>query len=427
MNLFTKRVGLLLSAVVGVGAIAALSIGASFSLFSATSPGVSTTFTAGTIALDGQTASSCPVAGNLEPGDSGSCSFQVNYGGTLPAYIGAVATVTGVLAPELTLSINGAGQPSGNPTVIGSSTGNAFNGADGAGPYTATVDYTFSINADSSYQGQTGVVTVTFYAVQCSNNWAGGPAANEQCAGPGPANWATSASVLYNSRIDYSTYQYSLCYYCIQMGEFGNEISLANGGGALSDVVVDMANFDTTAGTMDITLDIYNPGSGGLPGSLIAQDEQSFSVPAAPNGGYGSQYCTTGDGASDPTCGIANFSITFNHWGNYAPVSLPGTVVYGIQYNDPSNSVDGGVNVQLSSESGPSQVSVGADTFNGYVFTSLASSAAGNGYDYGYNDVGPGEVTCSTVSTTFTQYSTATCNGGKQGLAPYVPAVEFDS
>lgn len=420
MNLFTKRVGLLLSAVVGVGAIAALSIGASFSLFSATSPGVSTTFTAGTIALDGQTASSCPVAGNLEPGDSGSCSFQVNYGGTLPAYIGAVATVTGVLAPELTLSINGAGQPSGNPTVIGSSTGNAFNGADGAGPYTATVDYTFSINADSSYQGQTGVVTVTFYAVQCSNNWAGGPAANEQCARPGPANWATSASVLYNSRIDYSTYQASQCFYCVQMGEFGNEINLANGGGVLSNVVVDMANFNPVSGSMYITLNIYNPSMG-----LLASDTQSFSVPAGPNGGYGSTYCTTGAGASDPTCGIANFSITFNDWGAYSPVTLPGTVIYGIEYNDAQNAVNGGVNVQLATEAGPDQVSVGADTNPSYLFASLAGSGGA---------AGPGEITCQTMNTTFAQYNSAAgTNAGSPlpgnacGDSPYVPAVQFNS
>ncbi len=428
MHLFTKRFALVFTGVVGVGAIAALTIGASFSLFSATSPGTSTTFTAGTVTLNTPQSASCPTATNLEPGDTGSCAFTVNYGGSLPAYIGAEATVSGILSSQLSLSINGTTQTSANPVVIGSSVGNAFNGADGAGPYTATVDYTLSSSADNSYQGQTAVVTVTFYAVQCSNNWADGAAANEQCAAPGPASWANSPGVLYNSRIDSSTYQASLCFYCIQMGEFGNEISLANGGGVLNNVVVDMANFDVNpAGSMDITLNIYNPGTGGLPGTLIATDEQSFSVPAAPNGGYGSAYCTTGAGAGDPTCGIANFNITFSDWGSYAPVTLPGTVIFGIQYNDAQNSVDGGVNVQLSSEFGPSQISVGADTDNGYVFTSLASSADGNGYDHAYNDVGPGEVTCSAVSTTFAQYPTATCDGGNEGLAPYIPAVQFNS
>lgn len=428
MHLFTKRFALVFTGVVGVGAIAALTIGASFSLFSATSPGTSTTFTAGTVSLNNQQSASCPTASNLEPGDSGSCAFTVNYGGSLPAYIGAEATASGVLTSQLSLSINGTAQTSTNPVVIGSSVGNAFNGADGPGPYTATVDYTLLSSADNSYQGQSAVVTVTFYAVQCSNNLAGdAAAANEQCGVAGPASWANSPGVLYNSRIDYSAYQASLCFYCIQMGEFGNEINLANGGGTLSNVVVDMANFDTTsAGSMDITLNIYNPGTGGVPGSLIATDEQSFGVPPAPHGGYGSAYCTTGGGAGDPTCGIANFSITFNNWGSYAPVTLPGTVIFGIQYNDAQNGLDGGVNVQLSSETGPSQISVGADTDNGYVFTSLASIAE-NGYNNTGGDVGPGEVTCSAVSTNFAQYPTATCDSGNEGLAPYIPAVQFNS
>jgi hypothetical protein len=38
-------------------------------------------------------------------------------------------------------------------------------------------------------------------------------------------------------------------------------------------------------------------------------------------------YCTT-TGASDPTCGIANFNITFNFASQN--LTLPGTIVYGI-------------------------------------------------------------------------------------------------
>ncbi len=49
MNLFTKRLGLVLAGVVGVGAIASLAIGASFALFTASGPAQSQTFAAGTV------------------------------------------------------------------------------------------------------------------------------------------------------------------------------------------------------------------------------------------------------------------------------------------------------------------------------------------------------------------------------------------
>src|SRR5580698_4780609 len=56
---------------------------------------------------------------------------------------------------------------------------------------------------------------------------------------------------MYNSTIDPTAYQASQCFYCVQMGEFGNQINLAGGGGPLSDVVVAMANFNNTPGTTD--------------------------------------------------------------------------------------------------------------------------------------------------------------------------------
>ena len=230
---------------------------------------------------------------------------------------------------------------------------------------------------------------------------------------------------IYNSRIDAAAYQYSQCFYCVQMGEFGNKITFAgDAGGPLNDVTVDMANFGATSGPMNITFNIWAPNGTGL-GALLATDEQTFNVPAAPDGGNGSVYCQSGPGASNPYCGIGNFSITFNFASQ--DVTLPATVVYGIQYNDVQNGVNGGVNVQLANET--TNVSVGTDADPGNLFADLASSAGGNGYDYAYNDVGPGEVTCSTVNTTFSEYSTASCDGGLQGYGTpaYVPAVEFNS
>src|ERR1039458_7596864 len=107
MNLFTKRSGLLLSAVVGVGAIAALSIGASFSLFTSTATGTPQTFAAGSGNLHSPTTENCTAnVTTMEPGDTATCSFQVDYNGTLPAYIGAEASGTGALTSELSFTIN---------------------------------------------------------------------------------------------------------------------------------------------------------------------------------------------------------------------------------------------------------------------------------------------------------------------------------
>jgi len=224
---------------------------------------------------------------------------------------------------------------------------------------------------------------------------------------------------MYNSTIDPTAYQASQCFYCVQMGEFGNQINLAGGGGPLSDVVVAMANFNNTPGTTDITLNIYNPGTGnsGPPGSLIASDKQTFNIPATSTG-----YDPT---PTNPAAGIDNFNIVFNFASQ--DITLPSSVVYSIQYNDAQNSVNSGLNVQLVNES--SQISVGSDANPGYLFASLASTANGDGWDATYNDVGPGEITSETVSSTFAQYSTADSGSGpnEQGEAPYIPAVEFDT
>ena len=204
-----------------------------------------------------------------------------------------------------------------------------------------------------------------------------------QGSGTGSAQVGTASPILinqlggtplYNSRLPIAAnYQASQCFYCVAMTEFGNRINLAGNGGPLSDVVADMANVGTTAGPMNITFTIYSAGSGTSTGGILATDEQSFNVPAAPDGGYGSTYCTSGAGASDPTCGIANFSIDFNFASQN--VTLPGTVVYGMSFNDPQNAVNGGVNIQMSTET-PNDVGIGSDADPGNLF---ASTAGGNG------------------------------------------------
>jgi hypothetical protein len=258
--------------------------------------------------------------------------------------------------------------------------------------------------------------------------------------GTGSAQNGTATSLLidqlggtpmYNSTIDPSTYDWSYAFVpSTGTNEFGNKINLAGGGGPLSDVVVAMANFDESNTPLPITLNIFNPGSwtgpGSQPGSLIATDTQTFSIPAAPNGGYYGTTCTAVR-VTNPNslCGIANFNITFDF--SSQDITLPGTVVYGIAYNN--TSVDESLNVQLSNEA--TQVSVGSDADPGYLFVSTLSGTDGATGGSG------GEITCSDVSATFGEYSTAVnpttgCGETTSSVAPYaaialIPAVEIDT
>jgi hypothetical protein len=440
MNLFTKRIGLLLSAVVGVGAIAALSIGASFSLFSATQPGGSQTFTAGTVSMYAPTSATCnTTVGTMEPGDSGTCYFSVSYGGSLPAYIGATATVTsqtpgsggGNLADVLSFQINGIAQTSSNPVLIGNSTTGA--------PYTADVVYTLSSSAGDSYQGSSATVTVTFHAVQCSNNGANAdgslsPDANESCSAAQPASWTQtpggSYGALYSSLTPGSDYGWDISYGATQMGELGNEVTLAGGGGPLADVVVAMHNWAATTATGPLTLNIYKVGSGNSLGSLITSATQTFTLPASPDGG------TT----------PSNYNATFDFTGK--GIVLPSEVIYGVvndSNEDAGSSNMGSVNINLSLET--AQLPVGSDTVPYTAWTALDPTASYNGvggpggYPTNPAQYAAGQVTCTSfaLNATFASYSTATngtwtgpnadfgASGGPTycGMGPFVPAVEF--
>lgn len=121
MNLFTKRLGLVLAGVIGVGAIASLAVGASFALFSSTSGSNVATFSAGTVSFNTNQASApttCTET-NLAPGDSSTgynptglfallgkgnqtdppCSIGAEYTGSLDAWIGLDVSVTSTSAP----------------------------------------------------------------------------------------------------------------------------------------------------------------------------------------------------------------------------------------------------------------------------------------------------------------------------------------
>ena len=229
----------------------------------------------------------------------------------------------------------------------------------------------------------------------------------------------TNGAAMYDSLIDPSSYQWSMQY--PSGGEFGNDIQLANGGGLLSSVVVELANFlaGTTA-TGPITLNIYTPPATGgsvTAADLIATDTQSFNVPGTSTG-----YAPT---PSNANLGIDNDPVTFNQftYGNLAPkgmaVPLPSTVVFGISF---SSSAPSGVNVDMSSGSSPDQITVGSDPHTGWLFYSQPSGTTN------------GEITCSNVSPVFTEYNTTVQEPANCGMDNYsnqqlwsIPAVEFNT
>ncbi|HUY08033.1 MAG TPA: hypothetical protein VMW80_01070 [Candidatus Dormibacteraeota bacterium] len=94
MNLATKRFGLVLAGVVGVGAIAAMAMGASFALFTSSATGISDTVTAGTVTLSNSASTSCTFT-NIAPGDAPTtCQYKVDYTGSLTAWMLLSASIT---------------------------------------------------------------------------------------------------------------------------------------------------------------------------------------------------------------------------------------------------------------------------------------------------------------------------------------------
>jgi hypothetical protein len=215
--------------------------------------------------------------------------------------------------------------------------------------------------------------------------------------------------------------------------ELGNEITLASTSSPLDDVVVDMSSWACQTGSgascvttpgatfpMPITFNIYNPAS--PTGSPIATDTQTFNIPYRPSSA-GCTDTTAWYDATDSACyhGLT-VPITFNF--SSQDLTLPSTIVYGIEYSTESygpsvlgiTGVNGpwnSLNVELSTE--PTNVTVGSDTEPGNVF--LAGTQG---------DLGPGEVTCSTLGAGFAQYPTAACGPNGLGTTNNVPAVQFN-
>jgi len=207
-----KRLLLAAGALAATGAVATLVAGSTFGFFSATTPTVTNTVTAGTVTLAQSAQTSCTIT-KVQPGDSGSCQFTVTYNGTVSdgaylgvdlgvastaagspvqAYAAGNAGTTPTAAPglydgtanglQLTLadsqsspvtymsgtSVNGSNFAGANPSIDDL----LVNTAPAATGFatTFTLSWALPTSANNAYQGAGSTVTILVHAVQAGNN-----------------------------------------------------------------------------------------------------------------------------------------------------------------------------------------------------------------------------------------------------------------
>lgn len=168
--MFGKRIVMSLLA---VGVTALLVSAASFALFTASATNNNNTFTAGTVTL-GAVAGCSNNIGPIAPGDSGNFNCSVTYTGNLSAWVGYTASMTGDLT-----TCDGGGKftaPGLNMTAVPAVLGGV---ATNGNSRNVTVNWAFALAAGNDCQGDTGTITINFYAVQSANN----------TTGAGPTSW----------------------------------------------------------------------------------------------------------------------------------------------------------------------------------------------------------------------------------------------
>jgi hypothetical protein len=225
---------------------------------------------------------------------------------------------------------------------------------------------------------------------------------------------------------------YSFAYEATGTYEFGNEIRPVASTSPLDTVVVDMSSWACQTGSgatcvttpgatfpATIKFDIFDPAS--PTAAAIATDTQTFKIPFRPSSGTCPSDATAWLDATTNTCNHGLLTpITFNF--SSQDFVLPSTLVYGIEFSTadygPAKTSDesapyNSLNVGLSTE--PTNVTVGADTEPGNVFVAGTQG-----------DIGPGEVTCSTLGSGFAQYSTAAGTNCGFGSTWNIPAVQFN-
>jgi hypothetical protein len=216
MKAIYVKLGLLAGgATVGLAAVGTLTLGTTVALFSDSELGATNRFTAGSVTVAAGSASSvvCTVA-DMMPGDSSTgynqgsddkapCTFNVEYSGSAPAWLGVDVSVQGG-SPSLF-----DGTSTGLQFKIKSGAVNVINGVNfknSAGAEAAVIpgtpvervlvsgspasqgdevtfdiDYLLPLLADNSLQGGSSSLVLTFRAVQSANQPLGSCVAGRQC------------------------------------------------------------------------------------------------------------------------------------------------------------------------------------------------------------------------------------------------------
>jgi hypothetical protein len=262
----------------------------------------------------------------------------------------------------------------------------------------------------------------------------------------GSPNNASTSSVLYSSLVSPFSADnppnewWSLSFGGTNATQFGDKINL-NSTSPLKSVTVMLDSQAVGTGTfpVPVTFTFYQPGStGGSVGAVLATQTKTFNVPYRPAGD--ATACAAGtnsifagfanDGTQwfDPATGSCYYGVVYPATFTFKGSKLPTTVVYGVSY-DATTGPASSLNVLLSTESASGAVTTGSDTDPGNLFVQARSAANALG---GTN----GQITCSTVGTSFQEYNTAVGATGcgtdtQQGPgAPYepigfVPALEI--
>lgn len=224
----SKRSLILLLALGTTGAaVATMVTGVTFGFFSATTPSQASTITSGTVSLTQSAVTSCTVS-NIQPGDSGSCHFTVNYtgnasggawlgvdlsltgtaGSPVQTYGGSTPTAAGGLYDstsnglQVTVSDN-------QSTPVTYMSGTSWNGGTTTGtspsitdllvntaPFTSsstavtfTISWSLPTSAGNAYDGAASTINMLVHAVQAAHNGSTtGCTAGDTCSGI--TNWS---------------------------------------------------------------------------------------------------------------------------------------------------------------------------------------------------------------------------------------------
>lgn len=193
-----------------LGMTGAMVAGASFALFSSSAGSQNNGFTAGTVTLTRSSASTCKI-GPIAPGDSGTCTYQVSYSGSLAAYV-SLDVATHSLAGNAAASSGSTGSealydgtqhglnialtdlpssaspntslwtgsvdcvPGGGGAACATATSDESGQPLGSGPVTngwsdtVTVHWSLPLDSGNTYQGGSAIVVLTASAIQHRNN-----------------------------------------------------------------------------------------------------------------------------------------------------------------------------------------------------------------------------------------------------------------